>query len=308
MALSKNRVIISKVETTEGVDSTPTAGADACQVLELETGFDTDDYEREISVPWLGKNPVNYTRRQVSFQFSVELSGSGTAGTAPAWGKFVQACGFSENIAGGTVTYSPVSSGFPSLTMKSNHDGVQYVGLGCRGSFEIECKIGEVPIINFEFMGGYVSPADVVLPVATYGLQAEPIHFASGNTTGTLDGYAFCIEEFSVDLNNDMTFRELVNCAKTNKITQREVEGEILVERPETLAIKNLYPKIEAGTLVPFTMTHGTTAGNKVKIEMPTLQLNFPEQDDSDGILMDNYEFGAIPVSPGNNEITITSF
>lgn len=307
MALSRNRAIISKLETTEGVDISPSATTDACQVLELETGFDVDDYEREISVPWLGKNKVVYTRRQVSFKFSVEISGSGTAGTAPAWGRFVQACGFSESVAGGGVTYSPVSSGFPSLTIKSFHDGLQYVGLGCRGSFEIEAKVGEIPKFNFEFMGAYVRPTDVVLPTPTYGLQAEPIHFASGNATALLDSYGFCIEEFSVDLKNEMTYRELVNCAKSNKITQREVEGEIMVERPETLALKSLYPAIEAGTLLPFTLTHGVVAGNKVTIAMPTLQFNFPEQDDSDGVLMDNYEFGAIPVSPGNNEITITA-
>lgn len=305
MASNKNRAIIAKIETTEGVDATPVV-TDVVTVLDLEAGVDTDDYEREVSVPWFGANKVVYTRRQATFSFSVEMSASGTAGTAPAWGKFIRACGFSEAIAGGVVTYSPVSSGFSSITLKANNDGIEYVGLGCRGTFEIQCKVGEVPRFNFEFSGAYVRPTDVAFGAYVYANQAEPIHFASGNTTLSLDSYAFCAKELSIDLSNELTYRELVNCAKTNKITNRQVEGEIMVERPDLLATKSLYSAIEGHTLVPFTMTHGTTAGNRVVIAMPTLQLTFPEQDDSDGILMDNYEFRAVPVSPGNNEITIS--
>lgn len=307
MALFKNRTLASKIEATEGVNVSPSLTTDAALVLDLEIGVDSDEVEREISYPWLGNQEVVYTKKQATFNFSVELAGSGTAGTAPAWGRFIQACGFSETIVGSTVVYSPISSGFPSLTMIGNHDGNQYIGLGCRGSFDIECAVGEIPKINFEFMGAYLPPTDVVLPTPTYTGQAKPIHFASGNTVNaTLDGYAFCIEEFSLDLSNEMTYRELVGCAKSNKITDRAVEGEILVERPDLLATKNLYTVIDAHTLVPFSFQHGTVAGNRVTIACPTLQLTHPEADDSDGILMHNYAFRAVPVSPGNNEVTIT--
>jgi hypothetical protein len=307
MALFKNRTLASKIEATEGTNATPSLTTDAALVLDLEIGVDSDEVEREISYPWLGSREVVYTKKQATFNFSVEMAGSGTAGTAPAWGRFIQACGFSETIVGSTVVYSPISSGFPSLTMIGNHDGNQYIGLGCRGSFEIECAVGEIPKFNFEFMGAYLPPTDVVLPTPTYTGQAKPIHFASGNTvSATLDGYAFCIEEFSLDLSNEMTYRELVGCAKSNKITDRAVEGEILVERPDLLATKNLYTAIDAHTLVPFGFTHGTVAGNRVAIACPTLQLTHPEADDSDGVLMHNYSFRAVPVSPGNNEVTIT--
>lgn len=307
MALTRNRMIASKIEVTEGVNVTPSTTTDGATVLELEVGVDTDEVEREIAVPWLGAQKVVYSRRQATFNFDVEISGSGTAGTAPAWGRFIQACGFSETIVGSTVVYSPISSGFPSLTMVANQDGVQYVGLGCRGSFEINMEVGEIPTFSFEFMGAYVSPTDVVLPTPTYANQAEPLTFASGNTTDfLLDGYAFCMSEFSLDLSNEMSYRELVGCAKSNKITERAIEGEIMVERPNTLATKNLYPKIEAHTLVAAGFTHGTVGGNKVEFSLPTLQLTFPEADDDDGILMHNYNYRAVPVSPGNNELVIT--
>ncbi len=308
MALFKNRTLSSAIEATEGVNVSPSLTTDAAVVLDLEIGVEADEVEREISVPWLGSNDVVYTRKQVTFSFSVEMSGSGTAGTAPAWGRFVQASGFSQTVVSSTVVYSPISTGFPSLTMIGNHDGNQFIGLGCRAtSFEIECQVGEIPRFNFEFAGAYLPPTDVALPSPTYTGQAKPITFASGNTVNaTLDSYAFCIEEFSLDLNLESNFRELVGCSKSTKISQRAVEGEILVERPDLLATKNLFTAIDAHTLVPLAFTHGTVAGNRVAISCPTLQLTYPEADDSDGILMHNYSFRAVPVSPGNNELVIT--
>lgn len=308
MALFKNRTLSSAIEATEGVNVSPSLTTDAAVVLDLEIGVEADEVEREISVPWLGSNEVVYTRKQVTFSFSVEMSGSGTAGTAPAWGRFLQASGFSQTVVSSTVVYSPISTGFPSLTMIGNHDGNQFIGLGCRAtSFEIECQVGEIPKFNFEFAGSYIAPTDVALPSPTYTGQAKPITFASGNTVNaTLDSYGFCIEEFSLDLNLESNFRELVGCSKSTKISQRAVEGEILVERPDLLATKNLYTAIDAHTLVPLAFTHGTVAGNRVAISCPTLQLTYPEADDSDGILMHNYSFRAVPVSPGNNELTIT--
>lgn len=308
MALLKNRLLFAKIETTEGSDASPSATTDACQVIDLEVGVDADDVEREISTPYLGAKPVVLTKRQTTFKFDVEIAGSGTAGTAPAWGPYVQGCGFAEVISGGTVVYSPISTGFPSLTIYANMDGVLHKSTGCRGSFEIAFEVGEIPKFSFEMMGSYLSPIDQALPTPSFANQAIPVHFASGNANGTLDLFPFCFSEVNFDLSNEMSYRELVNCAKSNKITDRQVEGEILIERPDTLAIKNLYPKVEAHTLVPFTMTHGTTAGNKVKIDAPNLQLYFPEQDDDDGILMANYSVKAIPSSAGNDELTITVF
>ena len=307
MALTRRRALIAKEETTEGVNASPSGVNDGIVIRDLEISVESDDVEREIATPWLGANKVIYTKRQAVFNFDVEIAGSGTAGTPPAWGRLIKACGFSETIVSNTVVYSPVSSGFSSLTIAGNQDGIQYIGLGSRGSFEINFEQAEVGLFSFEFMGAYVTPADVVLPTPTYANQAEPLHFASGNTTNfLLDGYSFCFGGFSLDLGNEMTFRDLPNCAKRNVVTQRVVEGEIMVERPDTLAAKNLYPKIEAHTTVATSFSHGTTGGNIIDISLPSIQLAFPENDDDDGILMQNYAFRGIPTGSGNNEIVIT--
>ena len=77
--------------------------------------------------------------------FSVELAGSGTAGTAPRYGNVTKACGFSETVASNTsVTYEPISASFSSVTIHYNTDGVRHIVNGCRGSFTINASVGEI--------------------------------------------------------------------------------------------------------------------------------------------------------------------
>jgi hypothetical protein len=80
----------------------------------------------------------------------VELAGSGTAGTAPAYGSILKACGFSETIVASTsVTYAPVSSSFSSVTIYYNVDGVRHKLTGCRGTFTLNGTVGDIPYIEF---------------------------------------------------------------------------------------------------------------------------------------------------------------
>lgn len=308
MALLRNRLICAKKETTEGTDANPSGTTEACQVIDLEASVDADEVEREISTPYLGAKDVVLTQRQRTFKFDVEVAGSGTAGTPPAWGPYVQACGFSETIVNNTVVYSPISTGFPSLTIYAFFDGILHKATGCRGTFEINFEADEIPKFSFELMGSYLTPVDMSLPVPVYAGQAKPLAFSADNATASLDGFAACFSQVSFDMKVETKYRDLVGCAKSTRITDRQVEGEITIERPDTLAIKNFYPKIEAHTLMPFTMTHGKTSGNKVTISTPNTQLLFPEQDDDDGILMENFKTKVIPSSAGNDELTITVF
>ena len=43
----------------------------------------------------------------------------------------------------GTVTYAPESSGFSSITIHYNVDGVLHKVTGCRGSFTLTANVGE---------------------------------------------------------------------------------------------------------------------------------------------------------------------
>jgi hypothetical protein len=322
MATYRNRVLYSAIEATEGVNANPSATTDGIQVLDLEITVSSESVERELSKPWLGANPVVYTQKKTTFSFGVEVAGSGTAATPPAWGRYLQASGFSQTLVannaaatatipwtGAAVVYSPVSSGIISLTMVGNHDGIAYAAYGCRAtSLEIEFSVSEIGRLNFEFEGAYVNPADLAFSTPTYTGQSKPLTFAAGNTTNaTMDGYSPCIESVNIDLGLESVFRELVGCSKRTLITERLVELEVSIERPNLLADKNFYTKIDADEPFPFGFTQGTVSGNRVAFYQPNCQFTHPEADDSDGVLMHNFSGRALALSPGNNEMTIVT-
>lgn len=316
------RVLYSALEATEGVDANPSSTADAIQVLDLEINVASEEVERELSVPWLGAKPVVYTQKRTTFSFGVEIAGSGTQNTAPAWARYLQAAGFSQTLVannatatdaipwtGAAVVFSPVSTGFASLTMVGNHDGIKYAGLGCRAtSLEFDFSVSEIPRMNFEFEGAYVNPVDLALPTPTYTLQVPPLTFASGNTTNSiLDDFSPCIMSASIKMNLESVFRELVGCARRTLITDRSVEVETSIERPTNLAEKNYYTKIDSDMPFRFAFVQGTTAGNRVAFNLPQCQFTHPEASEEDGVLMHDFSGRALPVAPGNNEMTIVT-
>ena len=104
--LTRKRLILIEEESTYGTDASPD-GADAVLVRDLSiTPQQSDIVSRDLIRPYLGASEQLLANTRVECTFSVELAGSGTAGTAPRYGKALKACGFSETIvANTTVTY-----------------------------------------------------------------------------------------------------------------------------------------------------------------------------------------------------------
>ena len=182
--LTRKRLILIEEESTYGTDPTPT-GADAVLVRDLSiTPLQSDIVSRDLIRPYLGASEQLLANTRVECTFSVELAGSGTAGTAPRYGKALKACGFSETIVANTsVTYDPVSASFSSVTIHYNIDGVRHKVTGARGTFSINANVGEIPTIDFTMTGIYVAPDDSAQPTVTYADQATPLIFKKGNTT-----------------------------------------------------------------------------------------------------------------------------
>jgi hypothetical protein len=170
--LLRKRLILIETESVYGTDPSPD-GADAVLVRDLNiTPQQSDVVSRDLIRPYLGASEQLLANTRVECTFSVELAGSGTAGTAPQYGKALQACGLSETVSAGTsVTYAPVSSSFGSVTIHYNIDGVRHKVTGCRGTFVINANVGEIPTIDFTFTGIYNAPDDSALPSVTYANQ-----------------------------------------------------------------------------------------------------------------------------------------
>ena len=305
--LLRKRLILIESEVTYGTDAAPD-GADAVLVRDLNiTPQQSDVVSRDLIRPYLGASEQLLANTRVECTFSVELAGSGTAGTAPRYGKALQACGLSETIVATTsVTYAPVSSSFDSVTIHYNVDGVRHRVTGARGTFVLNAAVGEIPTIDFTFTGIYVAPDDSALPTATYADQATPLIFKNGNTdTFSLLSYSGCLQSVSMDLGNAIVYRELIGCDKEVLITDRSSNGTVVVEAP-TIAQKDYFTSaLSDGTLGDLTFQHGTAAGNIVDFASSRVDIGDVSYSDQDGIAMLNMPYTAIPSTAGNDEFTL---
>ena len=304
--LTRKRVILIETESSYGTDPTP-AATDVVLVTDLSiTPQSSDVVNRDVVRPYLGSSEQILANTRVECTFSVELAGSGTAGTAPRYGSALKATGLSETVSSGTsVTYAPVSSSFSSVTIHYNVDGVRHKVTGCRGSFTISAEVGSIPTIDFTFTGIYNAPTDTALPTVTYGNQATPLIFKNGNTSGfQLLSYAGALQSLTMDLGVSTVYRELVGGTKEVIITDRASNGSVTIEAP-TIAQKDYFTAaLTDSTLGNLAFLHGTTAGNKVQLTSSKVDIGDVNYGEMDGVAMLEIPYTLVP-SSANNEFSL---
>ena len=304
--LTRKRVILIEAESSYGTDPTP-AATDVVLVTDLTiTPQSSDVVNRDVVRPYLGSSEQLLANTRVECTFSVELAGSGTAGTAPRYGSALKATGLSETVSSGTsVTYAPVSSSFSSVTIHYNVDGVRHKVTGCRGSFTISAEVGSIPTIDFTFTGIYNAPTDTALPTVTYGNQATPLIFKNGNTSGfQLLSYAGALQSLTMDLGVSTVYRELVGGTKEVLITDRTSNGSVTIEAP-TIAQKDYFTAaLTDSTLGNLAFLHGTTAGNKVQLTSSKVDIGDVNYGEMDGVAMLEIPYTLVP-SSANNEFSL---
>ena len=306
--LLRKRLIVIETESTYGTDSTPD-GADAVLVRDLSiTPQSSDVVSRDLIRPYLGASQQLLANTRVECTFSVEMAGSGTAGTAPAYGKALKACGLAETVVGGTsVTYDPVSSSFSSVTIHYMIDGVRHKMTGCRGNVGITANVGEIPTLDFTFTGIYNAPDDSAILTPTYANQDDPLVFKNDNVTGfQLLSYAGALQSFSFDLGNATVYRELVGGSKEVLITDRSATGSVTIEAV-TMATKDYFASAidDDAALGNLVFTHGTTAGNKVQFTSSKVDIGDVAYGDADGIAMLEIPYTCVPDSAANAEFDL---
>ena len=204
------------------------------------------------------------------------------------------------------VGYKPVSSSFSSATIYFNNDGVLHKATGCRGTFSLNVEVGGIPTIDFEFTGIYNAVTDTAAPTTTYSAQATPLIFKAGNSsTFSFLGHSGCLQSLSLEMANEIVYRELVGCDKEVMITNRAPAGECMIEAVP-VATKDYWTIANDDTTGLLTLLHGTTAGNRVTLVAPKVDISNPSYDDMDGVQMLNLPYVAIPTSAGNDEVVLT--
>ena len=304
--LTRKRVILIEAESSYGTDP-GMASSTVVLVTDLSiTPQSSDVVNRDVVRPFLGASEQLLANTRVECTFSVELAGSGTAGAAPRYGDALKACGFAEAIVSNTsVTYTPVSSSFTSISIHYNVDGVRHIVTGCRGTFTINAEVGAIPTIDFTFTGIYNAPTDTALPTIAYGNQATPLIFKNGNTTGfQLLSYAGALQSLTMDAGVSTVYRELVGGTKEVIITDRASNGSVTIEAP-TIAQKDYFTAaLSDSTLGNLQFLHGTTAGNKVQLISSKVDIGDVNYGEMDGVAMLEIPYTLVP-SAANNEVSL---
>lgn len=305
--LSRKRLILAKTESTYGTDPTPTGSANAILVRNLEiTPLQADTVTRDLIRPYLGNSDQLLAQTRVEVTFEVELAGSGAAGTAPAYGSVLKACGLAETVVATTsVTYAPVSASFSSVTLYFFNDGIRHKVTGCRGTFELSAEVGQIPTISFTMTGIYNDPTDTATPTPTYANQAAPLIFKNGNTSNfSIFSYSGCLQSLSFQMANEVIYRELVGCTKESLIVNRAPAGDVVIEAP-TITAKDFFAIATGSSTGSISFQHGATAGNIVTFTTAQSDIANPSYSDQDGIQMLNLPYVAVPTSAGNDELSL---
>lgn len=305
--LTRKRLILAKAEATYGTDPTPTGSANAILVRNLEiTPLQSDIVQRELIRPYLGNYEQLLAQTRVQVTFEVELAGSGAAGTAPAYGPVLKACGLSETVVATTsVTYAPVSTSFSSVTIYFYQDGIRHIVTGARGTFTLNGQVGAIPTIAFTMTGIYNAPTDTALATPTYANQATPLIFKNGNTTSfSAFSYSGALQSIDLNLGNEIVYRELIGGTKEVLITDRKPAGTMSIEAV-LLATKNYFTVSTGSTTGSVSFQHGTTAGNIATLTMAQSDLADASYAELNGIAMLNLPYVATPTAAGNDELSL---
>ena len=266
-----------------------------------------DRLPRDTVRPWHGNDRQRLINRRVTASFQIQLSGSGTAGTAPQFGDFLVSCAMTETIVAGTsVTYTlaSLSATLKSVTLRWYKDGMLHQVAGCRATWTISGTAGEFVLLNIEATGIYSQPTDTALPSALFENQAAPLEMSATNTpTATINSVANCVAAFELNVGNSLVYESYANCTTEVAIRDRVPEGSIEL-KSKLIAGQNFYTLFEAGTLVPISIVHGVTAGNILTITQSNCQLMEPTLADRNGVQFMNIPF--MPISTdGTSEISL---
>jgi hypothetical protein len=294
--LTRIHGFLFKVETTEGVDATPTGANDAILTLgppEISPApevFDPDLIMQSLDAhdPIVGRIPM-----QVRVQVPLKGAG-GAADVPPEIGPLFRCSGFAETITPttGPVKYEPASTQIKTGTAYVYRDGLLWKVLGCRGDLSVTWTAGGICVAEFRLTGLLGSKADAALPSFTYDATKPPVWKGGVMTIG---GAAAAVQQLTLAMNNQISYPDNPNAAEGYDppvITGRNVQGSI--NPLETLvATRNIFQDFRDGTKRAIVARVGSVAQNKVTLNILAAQYRGEQQADAAGKLIVNVPFSA---------------
>lgn len=166
--LMKKALLFAKIESSYGTDPTPTGPANAilCRAITPQP-ISAEFAERMLIRPYFGANGSLPAAIHSECEFEVEYAAAGGAGTVPAWGPLLRACGFSQT-ATTTAVASITRTGAVATLTKTAHGRLVGDSIVVSGAVETE--------YNGTFTVATVPDADTL----TYAVTGTPTTPATG--------------------------------------------------------------------------------------------------------------------------------
>lgn len=313
---TRRSAILAKLETTYGVIATGFTAADGILLVDQpKFVIEADNVPRNLALPWLGNSEELPATRLAKMNIKVELTGSGAAGTPPAWGKLLRGCGFAETIVpGNRVEYTCVSTGLEGLTFRFYRDGVRYLAKGGRGMPKLEMPAYGVPTLDFEFWAFDTQALAEDIPAIDLSSFVRPEVVTDANSAdirmgGTLaagiisGGEVLASRGISWDMGVKLAHKKLLG-GEAIGITDRSVSGQMAVELTPAQEI-TWRDAINANYLNSFGFQHGTVAGKTIGVFAPRVQRTNPQAIDYEGNILIQTDLRALPGNTGAPELTI---
>lgn len=311
----RNSAILAKIETVYKTDPVPTGAANAILVSNLSINpLNAQNVSRDLIRGYMGGSEQLIGNAFVEASFDIEVAGSGAAGTAPAYGALLRACGMAEAVTASTrVDYTPVSAAFESVTIYYHDDGVLHKLLGARGTFSLDMGSGNRPVMKFRMLGidgGISATANPALTLTAWkapGVITDPntgdVTVGCTYSAGALSGgTTYPSQGLQIDIGNTVNHVPLLG-DESIEITQRDASGSVSLDLTAAQEV-SFMATVKANTVQGIGMLHGTTAGYKVLVFAPGTQMINPKKADINGRRLIGYDLRLTP-SAGNDELRI---
>jgi hypothetical protein len=308
--LALKKVLLAKPETAYGSDPTPTAAANTIDAEKIEVSNPMDFLERNQVRANLSKIAGIIGKRFSEIKFTLDLKGSGTAGTAAKIGDLLEACGYVETASvGSSVVYSPYSVPVSTQSLTFYYYQLGDVNAilrkitGARGTFNLVMEAGSIARMEFTFRGIYNAPSDVTNPTGMAYESTKPPIVES--TTFTFGATSLIAKDVSLDIGNELAQQDDINSAAGVKgftISNRKPTGKFTPEAV-LLATKNFDTILTGNTETAIALTIGSVAGNKIDIVVPKAQIESIKDAEQNSIAYQDIPFRCNG-SAGDDEIT----
>lgn len=317
----RDTVIAAKIEDTYGTDAIPTGAANAMAVSNVRiTPINAQYVPRDLIRNYFGASEQLISASHKVVSFDVEAVGSGTAGSAPAWGPLLRACGFAETLTAlERATYKPITNGQEAVSIYVWDSGVLHKLLGARGGVSVDLGLGNIPKMTFTFVGidggdseatpsgvSYTAfqPPQVVRDQFTGSLTLGGALSAPGAAPELTGGTVYPSRGLTIDMGIQASYIGLLD-GQSVEITNRSASGRITVDVTAAQEVAN-YTTIADGTLQSVALLHGSVEGRRFGVFAPKGQLTNPQKDEIEGKRLMTYDLTLNP-DAGNDEVTFVT-